>query len=172
MSTKQEYVILVDANDNETGTAEKMEAHRSGTLHRAISVFIFNSEGKWLLQKRAEGKYHSGGLWTNACCSHPRPGEDTATAAHRRLQEEMGIRCDLNHAFAFTYRAELDHDLIEHELDHIFIGRTDAVPNPDPGEVSGWKYFSTQELETALKESPDQFTEWFKLILPRLTGVV
>lgn len=165
-----EKVILVDEFDNETGTMEKMEAHRTGTLHRAVSVFVFNSEGHWLLHKRAPGKYHSGNLWTNACCSHPRQGESVNDAASRRLTEEMGMACELKHQFSFRYRAELDHDLVEHELDHVFVGHTNAIPRPDPEEVSEWKYVSTENLRDLLKQHPEQFTEWFKLIFPKVAG--
>ena len=119
----QEQVILVDQQDREIGVAEKLEAHRKGKLHRAFSVFLFNAKDEMLLQQRAAEKYHSGGLWTNTCCSHPRPGEPTEAAARRRLREEMGISCNLNKAFDFIYRAEFDNGLIEHELDHVFIGR-------------------------------------------------
>lgn len=163
-----DFVILVDENDNETGVMEKMEAHVSGSLHRALSVFIFNSQGKWLLHKRAANKYHSAGLWTNACCSHPRHGESTIDAANRRLLEEMGMSCALEHQFSFTYKASLDHGLTEHELDHVFIGYSDTLPVPDPAEVAEWKYVTLEELEAELKYSAADYTEWFKLIYPRL----
>jgi isopentenyl-diphosphate delta-isomerase len=117
-----EQVILVNEQDQPVGACEKMSAHEQGLLHRAFSVFIFNSRGRLLLQQRSKGKYHSGGLWTNTCCSHPRPGETTEDAAYRRLQEEMGFQTELFHAFTFTYRAELDKELVEHEIDHVFTG--------------------------------------------------
>lgn len=161
-----ENVVLVDDQDNETGVMEKLEAHRSGRLHRALSVFIFNTEGKWLLHKRAEGKYHSENLWTNACCSHPRPGEAVAAAARRRLLEEMGLTCRIEHSFTLKYRAELEHGLIEHEYDHIFLGYSDVTPLANPLEVSEWKYVSTSELDLLVKEHPEKFTAWFKLIFP------
>lgn len=164
-----ENVVLVDDQDNETGVMEKMEAHRSGQLHRALSVFIFTSEGKWLLHKRAPGKYHSENLWTNACCSHPRPGESVAIAARRRLLEEMGLACKIEHSFTLKYRAELGHGLIEHEYDHIFLGVTDTAPIANPLEVSEWKYVSTSELDVLVKEHPENFTAWFKLIVPEVT---
>jgi isopentenyl-diphosphate delta-isomerase len=166
----EEIVILVDEFDNETGVMEKMEAHRKGELHRAVSVFVFNSEGHWLLHKRASEKYHSGNLWTNACCSHPRPGEPEDEAAHRRLLEEMGLTCELKHQFSFRYRAELDHGLVEHELDHVYIGHTNALPDPDPEEVAEWKYVSTENLRNLLKQHPEHFTEWFKLLFPKVAG--
>lgn len=164
----EEQVILVDADDREVGVMGKMAAHREGKLHRALSVFIFNSEGKWLLQKRASGKYHSGGLWTNACCSHPRPGEDNAIAATRRLQEEMGLSCELKFQFSFVYRAEVGDELVEHELDHVFIGTTDSVPKVNPHEASDWSYYTTEELAVHLKETPERFTKWFQLIYQRV----
>lgn len=164
----EEQVILVDNNDVTTGTMEKLEAHRTGTLHRAISVFIFNTKGEWLLQKRAAEKYHSGGLWTNACCSHPRPGEETQAAAARRLHEEMGLQCDLEFAFAFQYKADVGNGLTEHELDHVFIGKTDALPKPDPAEASSWKYASFAEIHALTERYPDSFTAWFRMIYERV----
>jgi isopentenyl-diphosphate delta-isomerase len=164
-----EMVILVDENDNEIGTREKQQAHISGELHRAISVFIFNSEGKMLLQRRAHHKYHSGGLWTNACCSHPRPTEETLAAARRRLSEEMGIDCrELKHAFSFTYKAILDNNLTEHEFDHVFIGKTDQTPKINQEEVCEWKYISMTELEKDILKNPQNYTYWFKLIFDRI----
>lgn len=166
----EEMVILVDEFDNETGTMEKMDAHRKGELHRAISVCVFNAQGDWLIHRRAPGKYHSAGLWTNTCCSHPRPGETAAEAAQRRLQEEMGMTCALKHHFTFRYRTELDHGLVEHELDHVFTGYTDAPPHPHPEEVSEWKYVSAERLREQIRTHPEEFTEWFKLIFPKVTG--
>jgi len=166
---KSDYVILVDEADNEIGVEEKLKAHLKGDLHRAISVFIFNSENKMLLQKRAETKYHSGGLWTNTCCSHPMVGENTGNAAKRRLREEMGIDCDsLKFIFHFIYKAQLDNNLIEHELDHVFIAKSDVKPLPDPDEVSDWKYASFEEIEQDLKLNPNNYSHWFKLILKRV----
>ncbi len=164
----EEQVILVDENDRETGTMGKMQAHREGKLHRAISVFIFNSEGKWLLQKRALSKYHSGGLWTNACCSHPRAGEETSTAAVRRLKEEMGLECELKFLFKFQYHAEVGNGLTEHELDHVFTGTTDSDPKADSHEASDWSFFTTEEVLTHLHETPERFTKWFQLIFERV----
>lgn len=159
---KQE-VILVDTNDNELGVMEKLQAHKKGLLHRAISVFVFNKSGKLLLQQRNSEKYHSGGLWTNTACSHPTPGEMVKDAAIRRLKEEMGIECPLTHAFHFTYKARLDKELFEHELDHVFIGYTDKDPMPDNNEVMDWKWASKEEIKYLLLENPKQFTEWFKI---------
>lgn len=167
-----EFVILVDEQDQETGISEKLEAHKTGQLHRAISVFIFNSRNEMLLQKRAENKYHSGGLWTNACCSHPRPGEDTGGAAKRRLQEEMGLECNsLQFVFSFTYRASLDNKLIEHELDHVFIGRSDETPRPDPNEVAGYKWLPLEDIRKNLAKSPELYTYWFRLIFERVVAI-
>lgn len=164
----EEQVILVDHNDREIGTMEKMQAHIEGKLHRAVSVFIFNSKGEWLLQKRAEGKYHSAGLWTNTCCSHPRPGEVTLKAAARRLKEEMGLSCDLKFAFSFHYSAGVGNGLTEHELDHVFIGTTDVQPYPDPNEASSWKYAAYTEIAALIEHHPESFSEWFRMIYQRV----
>ena len=157
-------VILVDINDSETGTMEKMEAHQKGLLHRAFSVFIFNSKGELLLQKRAKDKYHSGGLWTNACCSHPFPGENTLSAAKRRLMEEMGMNCDLEHAFSFIYKVNLDKGMTEHELDHVFIGVSDESPKLNVHEVEDFKYVTLEQAEQLIKNNPESLTEWFKIV--------
>ena len=155
--------MLVDEHDKALGTMEKMQAHHEGKLHRAISVFIFNSKHELLLQQRADGKYHSAGLWTNTCCSHPHPDEAPELAAHRRLKEEMGLDCNLKFAFTFIYKAHLDHNLTEHELDYVYIGVTDNLPKRNPAEVSDWKYISVHELDTDLKLHPTKYTEWFKI---------
>ena len=166
MDAKQ--VILVDENDVPRGTMEKLEAHRKGELHRAFSIFVFNSNGEMLLQKRAFEKYHSGGLWTNTCCSHPAPGESMETAAHKRLQEEMGFDCSLKEVFHFTYKTSLDNDLTEHELDHVFIGYYDDAPEVNASEVVEWKYADTKELQNDIVTNPGKYTVWFKLVLPRV----
>lgn len=158
-------VILVNEYDQEIGQMEKMEAHEKGLLHRAFSVFIFNSEGEMLLQKRALHKYHSPGLWTNSCCSHPYPNENVYDAANRRLNEEMGMSTDLNFAFSFQYKAEFDNGLIEHEYDHVFIGRTDQAPKLNPEEVAEFKYISIDELIQDIEINPDNYTPWFKICL-------
>lgn len=158
----EDEVILVDEADNELGTSPKLRAHHEGVLHRAFSVFLFNSRGELLLQRRAGGKYHSGGLWTNTCCSHPRPGEETAAAARRRLQEEMGLSTPLLPVFAFTYRADLGQGLWEHELDHVFVGRTDQDPLPDPEEVGDWRWASIPEVVDEMHRHPERFTAWFR----------
>jgi isopentenyl-diphosphate delta-isomerase len=158
-------VILVDENDNETGYLDKLEAHQKGVLHRAFSVLIFNSAGELLLQKRAEGKYHSAGLWTNTCCSHPKPNERMVDAVQRRLKEEMGIECDTNFAYKFIYRAALDHNLIEHELDYVFIGICDNEPVMNSHEVSDWRFVSLAEIRKDFVQNPAAYTFWFKEIL-------
>lgn len=160
-----EKVILVDTQDNEIGTMEKMEAHKKGILHRAFSILLFDETGKVLLQKRSLNKYHSSGLWTNTCCSHPLPGEKLEEATRRRLREEMGI--DLQPAFAFTfiYRAELDNQLVEHELDHVFIGTFNGKPEINRNEVQDWKFVDFTSLKQDLAANPDNYTVWFKLIM-------
>ena len=162
---EEEQVVLVDANDNEIGVMDKMQAHKEGRLHRAVSVLIFNSEKQLLLQKRAASKYHSPGLWTNTCCSHPRANEPAHETAVRRLHEEMGITCPLEFKFSLTYKAHLDNGLIEHEFDYIYVGQSDAIPEPNPEEVSEWRYADMGEILKQIKSHPDLFTPWFKLIM-------
>jgi isopentenyl-diphosphate delta-isomerase len=164
----KEKVILVDPLDNELGTMEKMEAHRKGKLHRAFSIFIFNSKGEILLQKRNSEKYHSGGLWSNTCCSHPRLGESTLNAANRRLKEEMGMKANLENIFSFQYKAELDQDLIEHELDHVFIGYSDDMPKINPEEVENFCYVAPELLEIGLEKHKNEYTEWLKICFDQL----
>ncbi len=155
-------VILVDEQDKEIGTELKLKAHQDGKLHRAFSIFIFNSKGEMLLQKRSPGKYHSGGLWSNACCSHPEPGEMTESAAHRRLKEEMGFDCDLKEFFNFTYRAKLNGGLTENELDHVFVGNFDGEPKADPNEAEEVKWVNSEFLIRDIKRNPDKYTYWFR----------
>jgi len=159
----KESVILVDAYDNEIGTMQKMQAHVLGKLHRAFSVFIFNTKGELLLQQRAIDKYHSGGKWTNTCCSHPRMGETTLAAAHRRLKEEMGMECQLTYAFNFTYRADVMEGIYEHEYDHVYFGVTNTLPEPEPEEVSAYQYMDMKVLEAELQINPELYTEWLKI---------
>jgi isopentenyl-diphosphate delta-isomerase len=163
-----EEVILVDESDQPLGVMEKIAAHRQALLHRAFSVFIFNSKGEMLLQQRAEEKYHSAGLWTNACCSHPRPGEDTREAAVRRLREELGFTTNLEKLFEFTYRTAYDNGLTEFEFDHVFVGTYDQDISPDLSEVSDYRYQSLPEIEADLLSSPSTFTSWFRLAFPLL----
>ena len=144
---KKEMVAIVDENDNEIGEEEKIKALREGKLHRAFSIFVFNSKGQMLIQKRAKEKYHSGGLWTNTCCSHPRPGEPIEKAAHRRLKEEMGFDCEIKEIFSFTYRVKFDNNLFENEYDHAFLGKFDGKPMPNSKEVfQGWLQDSWQSF--------------------------
>ena len=158
-----EKVILVDKNDNEVGTMEKQEAHVKGLLHRAFSVFIFNDKNELLLQRRAANKYHSGGLWTNTCCSHPRQNEKTKEAAKRRLLEEMGMRSALIKQFDFIYNAKLDNNLYEHEFDHVFFGFTNELPIINPEEVESYTYKTLEDIGNEIKTTPENYTEWFKI---------
>jgi len=167
-SPSADHVILVDQNDNALGTCEKLEAHRRGLLHRAVSAFVFDGAGRHLLQRRAEDKYHSAGLWSNACCSHPRPDESVAEAVGRRLREEMGIVVPLLPLLRFTYHAKLGDGIIEHEVDHLFIGTFDASPAPDPAEVSEWRWIAADHLEAELALAPENFTSWFRILLPEV----
>lgn len=159
-------VILVDGNDREIGTAEKMEAHlNGGHLHRAFSVIVFSPAGEIMLQKRAATKYHSQSQWTNTCCSHPAPGESTETAAHRRLKEEMGFDVPLREIFSFVYKASLDTGLTEHEYDHVFVGEFSGTPACDPHEVEEWAWVSPEELRADIERHPEKYSEWFKIII-------
>jgi len=160
-----EEVILVNSKDEEIGSLEKLEAHRKGALHRAISVIVFNSVGEMLLQKRAPDKYHSGGLWTNTCCSHPRPNETSQEAARRRLIEEMGLITLPEFAYKFIYRTILDNNLIEHEYDHVFIATSDEAPKLDANEATDYKYVGIEKLKSDIKNNPDDYTVWFKIIM-------
>ena len=155
-----ELVVLVDRHDNEVGRAPKLQAHVDGVLHRAVSVFLFDDAGKVLLQRRALEKYHSGGLWSNTCCGHPRPGESPADAAHRRLREEMGILCALAPVGHFIYRAPLPDGLTEHELDHVFLGRFLGAPAPNPAEVSAWRWMPVADLVADHARRPERYTAW------------
>ncbi len=156
-------VILVDKNDDEIGEMEKMEAHVKGKLHRAFSVFIFNSEGKLLIQKRAKKKYHSGGLWTNTCCSHPVPKEETKKGAIRRLEEEMGIRCNnLKEVYKFIYKKKFSNGLIEYEYDHVFFGKSNKEPVLNAEEVEIWKWIDIKNLKKEIKNNSKKYTYWLK----------
>jgi isopentenyl-diphosphate delta-isomerase len=161
-------VILVDDNDEVIGFEDKLVAHQKGLKHRAISVLLFNNSGDWLIQKRAKEKYHSGGLWTNTCCSHPYPNENTKDSANRRLEEEMGMEANLSYAFNFSYNVNLDNDLIENELDHVYIGFTENIPRLNPEEASDYKYCSTEFLEKDIENYPNKYTEWFKIIFDKV----
>ena len=159
----EEKVILVDKNDNQVGLMPKLEAHEKGVLHRAFSIFIFNSKYELLLQKRASSKYHSGGLWTNTCCSHPREGEDILDAANRRLDEEMGIKTSLRKVYDFIYKAELDNQLTEHEFDHVFYGVCDRDPKLNKDEAEDFKWVDMETLNNDIIKNEDNYTVWFKI---------
>ena len=159
-------VVLVDEDDRALGTAEKLRAHTEGWLHRALSVFVFDEAGRLLLQRRTPEKYHSGGLWSNACCSHPYPEEPPLAAARRRLREEMGFSCPLSPLLHFTYRAPVGADLTEHEYDHVFVGVVDEVTvRPNPDEVAEWRWASAQTIRTEITADPAQYTVWFRRLL-------
>jgi len=162
-------VILVDENDVQIGTMEKLQAHIEGRLHRAFSVFVINDKSEILLQKRAAGKYHSAGLWSNSCCSHPLPGESITNASIRRLNEELGIEVkDLTHLYSFIYKAEFKNSLTEFELDHVLLAYFNGVPNVNTDEISDWHYFSIPEIKKMMNDQPALFTVWFKLIIPEI----
>lgn len=161
-------VVLVDKNDKVLGTAEKMEAHRKSLLHRAVSVFIFNTKGEWLLQQRAFHKYHSAGLWTNTCCTHPYPNETSLSTANRRLQEEMGMTARLTEIFSFIYEEKLDNELSENEFDRVFIGITNNLPKINADEVADYKYVTFETLKTDVENNPENYTVWFKKIFERV----
>lgn len=156
-------VILVNENDVEIGLMAKLEAHQKGLLHRAFSIFIFNTKGELLLQQRASDKYHSAGLWSNTCCSHPLPYEGTENAAVRRLEEEMGLEAPLHFIFSFLYKAELENGLTEHEFDHVFWGVSDHEPIINTSEVSNFKYISVEALSEDMLQHPYKYTEWLKI---------
>lgn len=157
-------VILVDRFDNPVGAAPKLEAHEKGLLHRAVSVMLFNSRDELLIQRRAAGKYHSSGLWANTCCTHPAVGESCVAAAVRRLREELGISARLNPLRTFIYRARLDGGMLEHEVDHLFVGRSDELPSPDPAEVSDYRYLPLAAIRKEMESHPERYAVWFRII--------
>ncbi len=164
----KQYLILVDENDRQWGKLEKLEVHQLGLLHRAFSVFIFNTRGDLLIQQRNEKKYHSGGLWSNACCSHPLWGEEVKDAVNRRLLEELGLKIKTEFLFSIIYNIKLDHGLIEHEFDHVYLGITDTIPTPDPAEITDLKFVNINDLEDNMKAKPHLYTEWLKIIFDQL----
>ena len=164
----EEQVILVDLDDVPRGQMGKMEAHEKGMLHRAFSVFIFNSKCELLLQQRALHKYHSMGLWTNTCCSHQRIGESNIRAAKRRLMEEMGIDCELSFLFKFTYKAIFENGLTEHEIDHVFFGMSDKLPVINPDEVASFKYVDLETLTKDIEVNPNAYTPWLRISLDQV----
>jgi len=165
-----QFVILVNSEDEVVGKTEKMDAHKKGLLHRAFSVFIFNRKGEMLIQRRAFNKYHSGGLWTNACCSHPYPDEEVYDAAIRRLNEELGFQTPLQKAFQFIYHAEFSNGLAEHELDHVFTGSYDGPIRANPEEVCDFCYKSIEEISASLRSHPEKFTTWFHIAFPKIVA--
>lgn len=165
---KEQQVVLVNENDQENGTMDKMEAHRKGVLHRAFSIFIFDDKGRMLLQQRSPDKYHGAHLWTNACCSHPLPGERVEEAAIRRLEEELGFITPLKKIFSFVYRAEVENDLIEHEYDHVFAGQFEGNIVPNEKEVADVKYMDMNDIRRGIEQNPGQFTSWFKIAFPKM----
>lgn len=164
-----EQVILVDENDCQVGLMEKQAAHVNPHLHRAFSIFIFNSKGELLMQQRALSKYHSPGLWTNTCCSHPRDGETLTEATSRRLMEEMGMTCEMHEVYTFIYMAPVGQGLTEHEFDHVWIGRSDETPQINREEVESWKYVSLSDLKVDIQLHPELYTEWFKITFEEMS---
>lgn len=164
----KEFVILVDEQDNDIGVMEKIKAHQEGLLHRAFSVFIFNHKDELLLQQRSLSKYHSAGLWTNTCCSHPRPNETVKDAANRRLFEEMGMSCDLKIKTNFIYKTSFENGLIEHELDYVLIGSTNQNPHINKEEVENYKWMSIADIKKDIISNSHQYTSWFKIALEKV----
>ena len=166
----EEKVILVNENDEQIGLMEKIEAHEKALLHRAFSVFVYNDKGEVMLQQRALSKYHSPGLWTNTCCSHQREGESNVDAGKRRLMEEMGFTTDLEESISFIYKAPFDNGLSEHEYDYILIGKYNDQPNLNPDEVAAWKWMSLEDIQKDIKENPEIYTAWFKIIFDKYSN--
>lgn len=163
----EERLILVNEKDEPIGLMPKMEVHERGLLHRAFSVFIMNSKGETMLQRRALQKYHSPGLWTNTCCSHQKQGETNIEAGKRRMMEEMGFVADLKELFSFIYKAPFDNGLTEHEFDHVLIGYYDGVPDINESEVAEWKWMSLNDIRLDISNNPNNYTEWFKIIFDK-----
>ena len=163
----EEFVVLVNENDEPLGLMEKIEAHEKAVLHRAFSVFVTNDKGEIMLQQRALSKYHSPGLWTNTCCSHQREGEENLAAGKRRLREEMGFETPLKHLFSFIYKADMGNGLTEHELDHVMQGVYEGVPAFNPLEVSDWKWMSPRAIKEDMALNPEVYTAWFKIIFDK-----
>jgi len=168
----EDKIILVNKKDKEIGSEFKMKAHKDGKLHRAFSIFVFNSKGDLLLQKRSFKKYHSGGLWTNTCCSHPKPGETIMIAAHRRLKEEMGFDCNLKEIFSFIYKSKLNQKIIEHEFDHVLIGEFNEKPKININEVEDSKLVNLDFLASDIKQHPDDYTYWLKKCYRKLIKTI
>jgi len=167
----KQKVVLVDKNNRKIGVAEKIKAHQEGILHRAFSIFVFNPKGELLIQQRAKTKYHSGGLWSNTVCSHPRPGETYQQAIHRRLIEEMGFDCKLKKSFCFIYKTDFQNHLIENEYDCVFIGEYTEEPKPNKEEIMDYKWVTTKELVQDIKANPDNYSVWLKIALEKLKNI-
>jgi isopentenyl-diphosphate delta-isomerase len=165
MST--ESVILVNEMDESIGSSEKLQAHKNGSLHRAVSVFIFNYDGELLLQKRATSKYHGGGLWTNTCCTHPRQGETSESCAKRRLKEEMGIEAKVEEKFSFIYKAEVENGLVENEYDHVFFGIYNGPISPNSNEVEDYTFVQLDKVFTDADNYPERYSIWFRIIIDK-----
>jgi len=164
----KQQVILVDKNNRKIGVEEKIKTHKEGKLHRAFSIFIFNSNGELLIQQRAKTKYHSGGLWSNTVCSHPRPDETYEKAVHRRLKEEIGFDCKLKKLFCFIYNAGFQNGLIENEYDCVFIGKFNGKPKPNTKEIMNYKWISIKKLKQDIIKNPNKYTIWLKIALNRI----
>ena len=158
-------IVLVNEKDEALGSMNKLLVHQKGLLHRAFSIILINDHGQMLIHQRQNNKYHSGGLWSNACCSHPKKDEATIDAANRRLHEELNMSCRLEHIFSFTYRVALENSLVEHEFDHVFIGRTNHTPDFNKDEISNIKWIDIDHLLEKVKKEPNEFTFWFKLLM-------
>jgi isopentenyl-diphosphate delta-isomerase len=171
-STSEERVVLVNEQDKAIGIEDKIRAHMLGALHRAFSVFVVNSAGQLMMQKRAATKYHSRNLWSNTCCGHPRPEETIAHASRRRLREEMGFELNLKEVFSFVYRANLEDGLIENEYDHVLVGFFEGVPKPDPAEISEWRWVDLEEVSGDLKKNSENYTYWFRISFERFLAVI
>ena len=163
-----EQVIHVDENDQQIGVGEKIETHQQNRLHRGFSIFVFNSKGETLLQQRARGKYHCGGLWVNTCCGHPRPGETVEAAVHRRMREELGIDCDFTKIGKYVYQVDFENGLHEHEFLHVFSGTADVTPQPNPDEVMAWKWMPMDALKKDMRDHPENYAYWFKVSIEKL----
>lgn len=164
----REELILVNEHDEAIGVEEKIAAHLNGALHRAFSLFIFNSGGQLLVQKRTSTKYHSNGLWSNTCCGHPRPGESIEAASRRRLSEEMGFDCGVEKVFEFVYRVKLDNGFYEYEYDHVLVGKFDGTPVPNRDEVEDWAWVNLRKIRLDIAAHPDLYTYWFRISIDEL----
>ncbi|MEM3781494.1 MAG: isopentenyl-diphosphate Delta-isomerase [Candidatus Micrarchaeaceae archaeon] len=168
-NSSRQQVILVDEQDNPIGVADKLKAHQNGAqLHRAFSIFIFNHKGQTMLQKRALGKYHSEGKWSNTCCSHPAVGESVLESAHRRLKEEMGFDCDLSKQFHFVYKAEVGNGLTEWEYDHVLFGVYERAPELNKEEASDYAWMSLEDLKADIEKNPDKYTAWLRICINKV----